>query len=247
MFIVANWKAYVEDAGKAKKLFTLSKKLAGRTKNAIVLAPPAPFLGSLAIRNRSRVSFASQDVSVAVGGAQTGEITAATYAAAGATYAIIGHSERRAASDTNPVVGQKLLHALAHGLTPILCVGEAERDRNGHYLAFIREELTTALEPLLVKDRTRIMVAYEPLWAIGKTASEAIGAHELTEMRLYIHKVLAELLPGKGASKIPVLYGGSTEPENIRALATGSSIDGFLIGHASVDPTTFSALVQNLS
>ncbi|MDP2651802.1 MAG: triose-phosphate isomerase [bacterium] len=247
MLIVANWKAYVEDFAKAKKLFAISKKLARAVHCDIVLAPTAPFLGALALRNRSSVAFAAQDISRSTGGAQTGEVTAQAYAASGATYSIIGHSERRAAGDTNIMVAEKLAHALAHGLTPILCVGESERDGEGRYLSLVREELTRAIESLAPKERAKIIVAYEPLWAIGKTAAAAVGPNDLAEMVLYIRKVLAELLPGKSSAHTLVLYGGSTEPGNIRDLAASSGVDGFLIGHASVDPHTFTLLLKQLA
>lgn len=257
MLIVANWKAFVEDFAKAKKLFATSKKLAKAAGVSIVLAPPAPILGALAAKNKpaspktpsrggSKVAFAAQDISVTTGGALTGEITAQAFAAAGATYAIVGHSERRAAGDTDAIVSEKLSHALTHGLIPILCVGENERDGEGRYLALVREELTAAMESLEPKERAQVIVAYEPLWAIGKTAESAIGQNDLAEMVLYIRKVLAELLPGKSSSRSLVLYGGSVEPNNIRDLAASSSVDGFLIGHASVDPHIFSLLVKQL-
>ena len=244
MLVVANWKAYIDDLAKAKKLFALGKRLASGADVSIVLAPPAPLLGALAARNKSAVAFAAQDVSLSSGGAHTGEVTAQTYAAVGATYAILGHSERRAAGDTDPIVAEKLAHALAHGLTPILCVGEKERDGEGRYLAVVREELTLAIEPLAPKERAKIIVAYEPLWAIGKTADAAIGPNDLAEMVLYIRKVLAELLPGKSSARSLVLYGGSVEPINARTLAAASGIDGLLVGHASVDPATFSLLIK---
>ncbi len=247
MLIVANWKAYVEDADKAKKLAAAAKRLASASRDTIVLAPPAPLLGALALRNTSRVAFAAQDVSETTGGARTGEITAQAYAAAGASYAIVGHSERRADGETEAAIALKISHALAHGLVPILCVGEKERDGEGRYLAFIREELTAAIGALSPKERQHIVIAYEPLWAIGKTAEAAIGAGDLAEMVLYIRKVIAELLPGKNAKRIRVLYGGSVEPSNVRDLAAGSGIDGFLIGHASTDPRTFAELVRQLS
>jgi len=247
MLIAANWKAYVEDLSKAKKLFALGKRLAHATDVTIVLAPPAPLLGALAARNKSAVAFAAQDVSSTTGGAQTGEITAQTYAVAGATYAIVGHSERRAAGDTDHIVAEKLAHGLAHGLTPILCVGEEVRDGEGRYLSLVREELTLAIEPLAPKERAKVIVAYEPIWAIGSTADAAINPNDLAEMVLYIRKVLAELLPGKSASRSLVLYGGSVEPGNARDLAAASGIDGFLVGHASVDPSSFSLLVKQLS
>ncbi|MCX6787935.1 MAG: triose-phosphate isomerase [Candidatus Kaiserbacteria bacterium] len=247
MLIVANWKAYVEDIRKAKSLLATSKKLARTSDITIVLAPPVPFLGVLAANNKSKIAFAAQDVSATTGGAQTGEATAQAYAAAGATYVIIGHSERRALGETNAIIAEKLAHALAHGLTPILCVGEHERDGEGRYLAYVREEITLALEPLTAKERSQVIVAYEPLWAIGKTAADAIESNDLAEMTLYIRKVLAELLPGKSSRHSFVLYGGSVEPGNIRALAADSGVEGFLIGHATIDPFTFSALVKQLT
>ncbi len=247
MLIVANWKAYVEDIAKAKKLFAVSKRLANTTRSTLVIAPPAPLLGALAVNNKSKVAFSAQDISATTGGALTGEVTAQAYATVGATYAIVGHSECRAAGDTDTIIAEKLSRALAHDLTPILCVGEHERDGEGRYLSFVREEITAALSILTPKERARVIVAYEPLWAIGKTAANAIGPNDLAEMVLYIRKVLAELLPGKSSSRSLVLYGGSVEPTNIRDLAASSSIDGFLIGHASVDPVTFPLLVKNLA
>lgn len=245
MLIVANWKAYVEDRERAKKLAAVSKRLARSTGINIVLAPPAPLLGTVVSR-KSPVAFAAQDVSATTGGARTGEATAQVYAAAGATYALVGHSERRNAGDTDAIIALKLSHALAHGLIPLLCVGEQERDSEGRYLALVREQLTLALESLARKDRARVIIAYEPVWAIGKTAASAAPESDLTEMVLYIRKVLAELLPGKSSAHSIVLYGGAVEPGNIRDLSASSGVDGFLIGHASVDPHTFTLLVRQL-
>ncbi len=92
-----------------------------------------------------------------------------------------------------------------------------------------------------------VVVAYEPVWAIGKSAAEAITAEDLGEMVLYIRKVLGDFIPGKGNQKMRILYGGSAEPGNARQLAAGSGIDGFLVGHASVDAVLFSGLVKAIS
>jgi triosephosphate isomerase len=246
MLIVANWKAYVEDAEKAKELFTLSKKLVKSTEATIVLAVPAPLLGALTAK-KSSVLFSAQDVSASVGGAVTGENTARMYESAGATYSIVGHSERRALGDTDQIIAEKVSHALLHGLTPILCVGERERDVEGRYLAVIREEITNALSLLTSKERGKVIIAYEPLWAIGKDASSAIKPDDLTEMVLYIRKILSELLPGKSSSRTIILYGGSVESENAGGLVQGSGIDGLLVGHASTDPEMFSTLVKELA
>lgn len=246
MLIIANWKAYVEDANKAKKLLSASKRLSRLTRTEIVLAPSAPLLGILSSRNKSKVAFAAQDISVTTGGARTGELTAQAFAGAGAEYAIIGHSERRSAGDTDTIVLEKLSHALAHGLTPILCVGEHERDNEGRYLTFVREQITSALFNTPAKDRSKVIIAYEPVWAIGKSAEDAIEQNDLAEMISYIRKVLTELLPGKSSARALVLYGGSIETTNVRDLAASTGIDGLLIGHSSVDLATFVEIVKQL-
>ena len=246
MLIVANWKAYIEDVERARELLARAKRLTKRG-TTLVLAPPAPLLGLLKAARPGPIALSAQDISATTGGAHTGEATAQAYAAAGASYAIVGHSERRAAGDTDVLVAEKLAHAVAHRLTPILCVGERERDGDGRYLSFVRDQLTNALAPLLPKERSLVVVAYEPVWAIGRAAADAIHPGELGEMVLYIRKVLAELLPGSSSSHARVLYGGSVEPENVRPLAAASGIDGILVGHASVDGATFSALVKALT
>ncbi len=247
MIVIANWKAYVEDSAKAKKLFSLAKRLTAATKVTIVLAPPAPQIGLLAPKNKSKIEFAAQDISLAAGGPHTGEVTAPMFTSLGVTYAIIGHSERRAAGETREMISQKVAHAIAHGLIPIVCVGEQARDTEGHYLAQVRADIVSALEGIEPKEKSKVIIAYEPVWAIGKTSAEAIGVTDLAEMTLYIRKVLAELSTAKASAKTTVIYGGSVEPENIRGLAGGSAVDGFLVGHASVDPSLFSALVKALA
>ncbi|MFZ1987721.1 MAG: triose-phosphate isomerase [Minisyncoccia bacterium] len=244
MLIVANWKAYVEDVSKAKKLFAISKRLAARTKHQIILAPSMPHLGLLAHGNKSKVAFAAQDVSFTTGGAKTGEVSAQTLSKLAVAYAIVGHSERRALGETDEMIAQKARHALAHGVVPILCVGEHERDGGAVYLSFIRNQIQKVMAPLSQKERMAIVIAYEPVWAIGKTAADALPASDVGEMVSYIRKIMSDFLPGKAPAKIAILYGGSVEPENARDLAGASGIDGFLIGHASVDPEMFSALVQ---
>jgi len=245
MLIVANWKAYVETLEKAKRLYAAGKRIAAAGHHDIVLAPPAPYLGLLASANRSNVEFASQDVSETLGGAATGEMTAAAVASVKAAYAIIGHSERRALGESDAEILEKVRHALAHGLTPILCIGERERDPEASYLAFLRKQIQSVYEPLSPKERAAIVLAYEPIWAIGKSAADAITPTDLNEMVLYLRKVLGEYLKSPGKARI--LYGGSVEPGNARALAAGSGIEGFLVGRASTDTQAFGALAKALN
>ncbi len=244
MLIVGNWKAYVDTLEKAKRLYAVAKRLAASGHHEIVIAPSAPHLGFLAGGNRSSVEFAAQDISSSLGGATTGEITAGVIANLGVQYVIIGHSERRAQGETDAIVFEKVQHALAQGLIPIVCIGERERDVEAHYLNHLRTQVTSVLAPLPQKQRMQVVIAYEPIWAIGKSANEAITPTDLNEMILYIRKILLELLPGKGNAKARIIYGGSVESGNIRTLAAATGIDGFLVGHASTDAQAFGALVK---
>jgi triosephosphate isomerase len=246
MLIVGNWKAYVQSAEKAKKLFANAKALSKNSNTGIVLAVPAPYLGLLSPANRSKVAFAAQDISLSAGGAATGEVTAALLRDLGVTYAIIGHSERRAMGETDEIVAEKVRNAHANKIIPVVCVGERERDADAKYLKLLRAQINAVFEPLSPKERQQTILAYEPIWAIGKTAEDALAPHDLTEMVLYIRKILGDYLPGAGPAKVKLLYGGSVEPANIRSLAEGTGIDGFLPGHASADANTFAALVKAL-
>lgn len=247
MLIVANWKAYVDTPAKAKALAACGKRLVARAKHTIVLAPSFPYLGLIIGGRKGKLAYGAQDVSLSTGGATTGEVTAATLAKLGVTYVIIGHSERRALGETDEIVREKIQRSLANGLTPILCIGEGERDMDARYLAFIRGQLNAIFAPLSPRERAKIVVAYEPVWAIGKSSAEAITAADLAEMVLYVRKIVASYSSARGTQKTRILYGGSVEPSNIRDLAFGSGADGFLIGHASTDVPTFTALVKQLS
>jgi triosephosphate isomerase len=246
MIIVANWKANVESVSLAKKLVTASKKIADTKKHLVIIAPSATHLGLLSVGNKTKLRFAAQDISETLGGAETGEITAGVVAGVGATHVLIGHSERRALGETDDMLLEKVRHALAHGLIPILCVGEQERDAEAQYLSKLRNQISVILTPLSIKERAQIVIAYEPIWAIGKHASEGITPGDLTEMVSYMRKILSDLLPGKASEKVAILYGGAVESANVKALSSGTGIDGLLVGHISADPTAFTALARAL-
>ncbi len=247
MLIAGNWKAYVESSAKAKTLYAGVKRLRAKSTHEVVVAPAFPHLGLLAPAKptKSGAGLAAQDVSVTVGGAETGEVAAGLLRDLGVEYVIVGHSERRARGEDDATVLEKVRHVLAHGLTPILCIGEQHRDPEAQYLKVVRAQLSAILEGLSAKERLALVIAYEPVWAIG--ASEPITTEDLGEMVLYIRKVLGDFMPGRANQKVRILYGGSVAPENARALAAGTHIDGFLVGRASTDLPTFSALVKAVS
>lgn len=246
MLIVGNWKAYVESGTKAKALYASAKRLSAKGAHEVVVAPAFPYIGMLA-GGKAASSLGAQDVSVTTGGATTGEVAAGALASLGVEYVIVGHSERRAAGETDEVIAEKVRHVLAHGMTPIVCVGETHRDPEAQYLKGVRAQIGAFMSVLTPKERLATVIAYEPVWAIGKTGNEAITPADLGEMILYLRKVLADFMPGRANMKVRIIYGGSVDPQNIRSLATDTGVDGFLVGRASTDVTTFSSLVKTLS
>lgn len=245
MLIVGNWKAYVEDLKTARAVAAAAERAADKTRT-IVLAPPAPLLAYLRDHTAKKVKFGVQDLSELPGGAVTGETTAALAAAAGAAYAIVGHSERRARGETDELVGRKAAAALAAGLIPIVCIGERERDPDARYLQGLRAQIDAVLGVLSPDQRARVVFAYEPLWAIGKAASQAANPDDLREMVLYFRKVFERALPQAGAQQVSILYGGAVNATNAAALVADTGIAGFLVGRASADPKQFAALLRAL-
>jgi triosephosphate isomerase (TIM) len=246
MLIIGNWKAYIETRDDAKELISTGKRLASKTKHRVVLLPPTPFL-SLAGAVRTKLSFGAQDISVASAGAATGEVTGRMLKEVGASYVLIGHSERRARGENDALVREKVVRALSAGLVPVVCVGEKARDAHALYLGELRAHIDAVMSALLPKDRLKVVIAYEPIWAIGKSAAEAIRPADLAEMVLYIRKILGQYVPQKDVMKVKVLYGGSVEPGSVGALAKEGKPDGFLVGRASTEPKIFAALLAALS
>ncbi len=242
--VIGNWKMYVEDLEEAKAATRILKRKIGRLPGVeIGIAPPAPFIEPLAsLLESSPVRVGAQDVS-SLQGAYTGQISASMARSAGADFALVGHSERRAMGQSNEDVKQSLVAAASAGLAPILCVGERERSEDGGHISIVEGQLRDALRG--AQSLTgKLMVAYEPVWAIGKSATDAMKPGDVREMAIFIRKTLADILGRKDALRVPVLYGGSVEPENALALITEGDVAGFLVGHASVEPESFIAIAE---
>jgi len=239
--VVANWKMNPRALAEAKRLFLGVKKAVGELRGAqVIICPPAIFISELRKSyTGKRVLFGAQDVHFEKDGSYTGEVSAPMLKSVGVSHVIIGHSERRAAGETNSDVQKKVRAALDEKLTVMLCVGERERDHDGEHLHFIKEELTAALRTVAKDELKRLVVVYEPVWAIGKSFEHAMKPHDVHQMSLFVRKVLSEQFDRGAAMKVLVLYGGSVEPENAAPLLEGGDINGFLVGHASLNPTTF--------
>ena len=246
--IIGNWKMYVETPQKATAFAKeLRAKMRSLPNVEVGLAPSYTLLSAVAeALKRSTIKMGAQGVSRYHADAHTGEVSAKMLKEAGVSFVIVGHSERRALGETEEVVRTQMMEVGEAGLTVVLCVGEKERDASGDYFTFIKQQLTSALVGLNKKTLSKLVVAYEPVWAIGKTAVDAMKPHEIQETIIYIRKVLTEVQGREQALKIPILYGGSVEAENASAIIKEGGVSGFLVGHASANIETFLPILKAL-
>ncbi len=142
------------------------------------------------------------------------------------------------------MIRAQLVAASNSGLTAILCIGEDERDQSGAYFSLIEQQINSALKNFPTAETHRLIIAYEPVWAIGKGAAAAMQTYDLREMTIFIKKTLADIFERKAALSVPILYGGSVESTNAGALITDGSVDGFLVGHASAEVDSFVEILK---
>jgi len=230
----------------AKFFFTEIKKIARvLPRVTTVVCPPAVYLEALTgSYNQNRITLGAQDVSTEERGSFTGEVSAAMFQKIGAKYVIVGHSERRGRGETDSEVQKKVLACLRHNLAPILCIGEKQRDADGTHLAFIKNELKEDLAKVTYKELQKIVIAYEPIWAIGKKDTEAMSPPQIEEMLIFIRKELTDLYRGASMKNVRILYGGSVSVRNAESMLENSSIDGFLIGNQSLKPDGFCQILK---
>ncbi len=245
-FIAGNWKmhktiAEAVDAARLLKEALQDHPVAG----TVVIAPPFTALHAVAqILTASPVSLAAQNVHDRPEGAYTGEISAKMLVDAGCSFVIIGHSERRALfGEGNDFLCRKLVAALSAGLRPIFCIGETGEEREqGNTYGVLTRQLKEGLQKLTRDDMGRMIIAYEPVWAIGtgKTATP----EQAREAHGFIRTLIVSDWGRATAEHVPVIYGGSVTPANIGELMAQPDIDGALVGGASLEPASFLRIVR---
>ena len=242
--IAGNWKMYktcseaVEAAGQLVKLVAMTSDI------DVMIAPQFTALAPVSdVVRGSRVSLGAQNLFWETEGAYTGEISPVMLVSVGCEYVIIGHSERRQYFDeTDETVNKKIKAAIKNDLVPVLCVGESEKERESkETFSVLDKQVKKGIEGFASDDLETLVIAYEPVWAIGtgKTATtdQAQEAHQF--LRSVLEKSFGNML----AKSIRILYGGSVKPNNIAELMAMPDIDGALVGGASLDPETFSKIV----
>ncbi|HEX4487101.1 MAG TPA: triose-phosphate isomerase [Terriglobales bacterium] len=243
--MAANWKMF-KNAEKACDFLTaLLPLVQGHTRDQIVVCPPYLCIpSSVEVAKESNVAIGGQNMHWEKEGAFTGEISADMLLSAGCTHVIIGHSERRQYfCETDDTVNLKLKSALEAGLVPIVCVGEVLEEREaGLTEDVLRRQCLRAFNAISGKKAHKLVVAYEPVWAIGtgKTATPDMAA----DAHAFIRNEAAKAFGDELAENLRILYGGSVKPENVKSLMAQEEIDGALVGGASLDPKSFTAIIK---
>jgi triosephosphate isomerase len=238
--VVGNWKMHGSHAANAQLLGGL--QAAGPWVAEVAVCPPFPYLAEVALSLQGgELAWGAQDCSAHESGAHTGEVSAAMLAEFGCRYVIVGHSERRAAhAESDRLVAEKAKAALAHRLTPVVCVGETLEERDAGRTDDVVKRQMSAVIHTIGHCISQVVVAYEPVWAIGtgKTASPAQAQAVHALLRVQLHAATAH------AGDMRILYGGSVKADNAAELFAQPDIDGGLIGGAALKAADFAAICR---
>ena len=244
--VIGNWKMY-KTARQATDFMEELLPLIEGTKAAVYLAVPFTAIQSAAhYAKHSLICIGAQNMHDAKEGAFTGEIASLMFKEAGARFVLLGHSERRTFfSETDEMIHRKLIRALEDGLQPILCIGESlSHHEKGDMESFLKQQLFSALDHVPSKEAKNIMIAYEPIWAIG--TGKIPTTAQIQKVHALIREELISLFGKSEGTKVPILYGGSVKPENVAEIVDQKDVDGVLVGGASLDPKIFSTILQNV-
>lgn len=244
--VAGNWKMNTTLTEGVTLAKNVNEALKDFTPNCdVIIAVPFTHLASVnAAIDSSKLGLGAENCADHKSGAYTGEVSAAMVASTGAKYVILGHSERRQYyGETSETLKEKVSLALANGLTPIFCIGEVLEEReNGSYLEVVKKQIEDALFEMSAEDFSKLILAYEPVWAIGtgKTATD----DQAEEMHAFIRSVIAKKYGDTVAESTSILYGGSCKPTNAPQLFAKPNVDGGLIGGASLDAESFMGIVK---
>ncbi len=243
--IIGNWKMNPVKAALAKANFLAIKKGIQTAKNVdVAIAAPFVYLSELSKIVSARLSLAAQNAAGEKEGPFTGEVSPDMLAACKVKYVILGHSERRALGETNELISCKIKATLKAKLTPVLCVGETDREHGMWHLSLVKTQIEECLAGLPKTVVKNLVIAYEPVWAISSTPGHKDAKPaDFEEMRIYIRKVLTDMFGGS-ATDVTILYGGSVDETNAAGFLIEGGADGLLPGRASLTPKKFIKIIE---
>ncbi|MEK7104456.1 MAG: triose-phosphate isomerase [Patescibacteria group bacterium] len=251
--VIGNWKMNPLSLKEAEKLFAdVAKNISDIQKTEVVICSPFVYLEKLKklslghshMGEARKILLGAQDVFWGDTGAYTGEISADMLYNIGARYVIVGHSERRAMGETNYGINKKIKASISAGLRLILCVGENVRDEKHNYFNLVKIQLTECLKGVSKNSISKVIVAYEPVWAISSTLDRKNATSgDSREMVIFIRKILSDKF-GSEASKIRIIYGGSVNEKDAEDFLKNGGVDGLLPGRASLDSKKFSQIIK---
>jgi triosephosphate isomerase len=246
--IVANWKMNPSSEKEALDLISKISVISRKNKNIeIVVCPPFPFLyiyKKLKIKN---IKLGSQNIFYESEGSFTGQVSHKMLSSLGVSYVIVGHSESRLQGDTNDIVNKKIFGALKARINPVLCIGEDDREDHTKYLNFIKEQIHECLLQIPKNKIKDIIIAYEPLWAIGKDAKREATKDEFIETKILIKRILSDMYGFKIASSVRILYGGSVSGDNSLSFIKDGEADGLLVGRNSLSAGKLEDILESIS
>ncbi len=243
--IIANWKMNPQTKKEAEVIFNkISIIVKSQKRVEVVVCPPHPFLFIKDKIKNIKLHLGGQDVFFEKEGSYTGEVSTSMLKNFGVEYIIVGHSERRAQGDSNQTINKKILATIKASINPIFCIGEQKRDNNGFYLSFIKEQIHSGLYGVTKSQMGKIVIAYEPVWAIGSNAIREATPVEFMEMKIFIKKIIADMYDIKIANDIRIIYGGSVNPLNASSFLKEGEADGLLVGRDSLNSKKFGSIIS---
>lgn len=242
--VVGNWKMNPQTLDEAKKLAQTIKKATQRLKKTdVVICPPFVFLSPLTSFSTSPFFLGAQNANYEAQGPFTGEVSYTELSEFKVDYVILGHSERRKMGENDELINKKVRAVINGGMKVILCVGEETRDNNGDFYNFIKHQIISGLKDVSKKMLDKVVIAYEPLWAIG--ARESISSRDLLETSIFIKKVLKDLC-GNFSDSIKILYGGDVDKINAVTLVRDGNVSGLLVGRESLRAKDFIEIIKSV-
>lgn len=247
LYVIGNWKMYKTAREATDYIETLLPKVEGSSVRIYLSVPFTSIAPAAHYAKETPIVIGAQNMNDSREGAFTGEIAGLMLKEAGAAFVLLGHSERRHLfGETHALIHRKVLRALQDDIQPVLCIGETAKERDAQKTEeVLKEQLMTALNTVPKEDVEKVMIAYEPVWAIG-TGKTPTPKH-IQEAHAFCRGCLAEMFGKKHAALISILYGGSVKPSNAAEITAEKDVDGLLVGGASLEAETLAEIIHNIS